>query len=139
METRTLRGMELAILKVLSKINKEHKMNLIGRPYQRGSLESSLDTTFDPETRELADRAFEALKAKSLIRPTYGNLISPELWVEITSSGREALEREALDPLDSALLKISPHLVELGQALGKLYRLVEPILYGRPPIQAVNL
>jgi hypothetical protein len=61
----------------------------------------------------LADRAFEALKAKSLIRPTYGDLISPEFWVEITSSGREALERGALDPLDSALQKISSHLVEL--------------------------
>lgn len=113
MEPLTLRGMELAILRVLSKTNKEHKMNLIGRPYQRGSLELSLDTTFDPETRELADRAFESLKARSLIRPTYGDLINPELWVEITSSGREALERGALDQLDSVLLKISPHLVEV--------------------------
>ena len=113
METRTLRGMELAILRVLSKTNKEHKINLIGRPYQRGSLELSLDTTFDADTRQLANRAFEALKEKSFIRPTYGDLISPELWVEITSSGREALDRGALDPLDSALLKISPHLVEL--------------------------
>jgi hypothetical protein len=105
--------MELAILKLLSRTNKEHKMNLIGRSYQRGSLEYSLNTTFDPDTRDLADQAFETLKARSLIRPPYGDLVNPELWVEITSSGREALERGAIDPLDSVLLEISPHLVEV--------------------------
>lgn len=113
METHTLRDMELAILRVLSRTSKEHKINLIGRRYQRGSLELGLDTTFDQHARELADRAFEALKAKSLICPTYGDLINPELWVEITSAGREALERGALDSLDFALLKISPRLVEV--------------------------
>lgn len=113
MEIYTLRGMELAILKVLSKTKEQHKMNLIGRPYQRGPLEHSLNTTFDPATRQLADRAFEALKARSLIRPTYGDIVNPELWVEITSSGREALERATIDPLDSVLPEISAHLVEV--------------------------
>lgn len=113
MGIRTLRDMELAILRVLSTTKSAHKINLIGRPYQRGGLELSLDTTFDPDTRQLADQAFEALKEKKLIRPTYGDLINPELWVEITPSGRDALERGVIDSLDSALLKISPHLVEV--------------------------
>jgi hypothetical protein len=69
--------MEMAILKLLFDGKQQHKINLIGRPYQRGLLEHCLGTTFDPETRQLADRAFEALKAKSFIRPTYGDLVNP--------------------------------------------------------------
>jgi hypothetical protein len=109
----TLRSMEMAILKLLSDGRQQHKINLIGRPYQRGPLEQSLETTFDAETRQVADRAFETLKAKSFIRPTYGDLVNPELWVEITSAGRAALEHGALDVLDSSLIRISPHLAEI--------------------------
>lgn len=108
-----LRSMEMTILKLLSDGKQQHKMNLIGRPYQRGPLEECLGTTFDTETRQLADRAFEALRAKSFIRPTYGDLVNPELWVEITAAGRDALARGALDALDAALIRISPHLAEM--------------------------
>lgn len=113
MDTYTLRSMEMTILKLLSDGKQQHKTNLIGRPYQRGPMEERLRTTFDAEARQLADRAFEALKGKSFIRPTYGDLVNPELWVEITSAGRDALERGALDALDSALVRIRPHLAEV--------------------------
>ncbi|MGA1867202.1 MAG: hypothetical protein ACMUJM_01520 [bacterium] len=66
-------------------------MTIIGRPYQRGLIESKIGRNFQAEERVLADRAFEALKARNLIRPTYGDLTNPELWVEITESGRELL------------------------------------------------
>ena len=113
MDVHTLRGLEKTILQVLSREKQQHKITLIGRPNQRGLLEQTLGTTFEGETRELADRAFEALKAKSFIRPTYRDLVNPEMWVEITPAGRDALERGALDALDSALQKICPHLVEV--------------------------
>ena len=113
MTPSTLRDMEIATLRVLSKEAKQHKINLIGSPYQRGALEISLDEAFTHEARELADRAFESLRAKSFIRPTYADLVNPELWVEITTSGQDALDRRVLDELDGALAKISAHLVEL--------------------------
>jgi hypothetical protein len=99
--------------KLLSDGKQQHKINLIGRPYQQGSLEHCLGTTLDAETRQLADRAFDALKAKSFIRPTYGDLVNPELWVEITPTGQDALARGVLDELDFALFRISPHLAEM--------------------------
>lgn len=113
MGTYNLRSIQIAILKLLSDGKQHHKINLIGRPYQRGPLEAHLDTTFDGDARQLADRAFEELKAKSFIRPTYGDLVNPELWVEITATGRDALERGALDTLDDALIKIKPHLADV--------------------------
>jgi hypothetical protein len=67
MTPSTLRDMEIATLRVLSKEAKQHKINLIGSPYKRGALEISLDEAFTHEARELADRAFESLKAKSFI------------------------------------------------------------------------
>jgi hypothetical protein len=93
--------------------NKEHKINLIGRPYQKGELENLLDIKFESEDRVLADQAFEQLKADAYIRPTYGDIASPELWVEITDKGRQAIERPALDDFDEILGQINPHLLEI--------------------------
>ena len=105
--------MQLEILRCLSGTKIAHKTDLLGRHNQPGSLEKSFGITFDSEQRQLADQAFEGLKTKSFICPNYRELIDPERWVEITPSGKEAFERGALDSLDSALLKISPHLVEV--------------------------
>jgi hypothetical protein len=113
MTPSTLREMEIAILTVLSKGANQHKSNLIGSRHQRGNLEASLDEAFTLEARQLADRAFDSQKAKSFIRPTYADLANPELWVEITDSGRDAFNRGVMDDLDVALAKISVHLIEL--------------------------
>lgn len=113
MEPFSLRSMKFTILKALSANSKQHKINLIGRPYQQGGLEYHLNRRFQTEDRVQADRAFEELKADGLIRPTYDDIVDPENWVEITEAGHQAIERHALDDLDSALQRISPHLVEL--------------------------
>lgn len=107
------RTAELAILQVLSMESRGHKFNMIGRPYQMGTLEQKLGLRFTNQDREIADRAFEALRGKSLIRSTYSDLADPERWVEITEAGREALERGVLDALDDALLHIGRHLPEI--------------------------
>lgn len=98
MSRYTIRFMKFKILEVLShpSVNRQHKINLIGRSSGKGFLELHLGETFGPEDRVLADRAFEQLKAMALIRPTYGDSVDPEKWVEITEAGRQALERNTL-------------------------------------------
>jgi hypothetical protein len=86
---------------------------MIGRPYQSGTLEAKLGVKFTADDRQSADRAFEALKERGLIRPTYGDLVNPELWVELTESGRDALERQTLDDLDTVLLTMGARFIEL--------------------------
>lgn len=107
----------MAILKALSEAGEAglNKMNLLGRPFERGRgiLEHSLGVKFEPHERALADQAFEGLKTDGLIRPTYRDPVSPEDWVEITEAGREALSRGTLDELDRALSEISPRLTEI--------------------------
>lgn len=109
----TLRELKLAILELASCANNVHKVNLIGRPYQAGSLESHLSCEFDGDDRARAGQAFDQLRMDGLLRPTYADLADPENWVEITPQGKEALRLRACDSLDRALAEISPHLVEI--------------------------
>jgi Predicted pPIWI-associating nuclease len=105
--------LKLAILELAASAKNVHKINLIGRPYQAGDLESRLACQFDEDDRAMAGQAFDQLRMDGLLRPTYADLADPENWVEITSRGREALRLRACDPLDEALAQISPHLVEI--------------------------
>jgi len=41
------------------------------------------------------------------------DLMIPDDWLCITEKGRQAIERNALDELDEALIKIDAHLVEI--------------------------
>jgi Predicted pPIWI-associating nuclease len=107
------RETKFAILEFLSKNGKAHRFNMLGRPYQTGSLEHVLGAKFDQSDRALADRAFEALKHDGLIEPTYTDIADPENWVQITEAGKEALSRRTLDDLDGALYEIDPHLVDI--------------------------
>lgn len=109
----SMRVLKFAILRCLTEPGQKHKINLVGRPYQRGNLEYQLDATFDSQTRTRAAKAFEELKTADYIRSTYGDLGDPENWVQITDRGRSALERHALDKLDEVLLSIDPYLVEI--------------------------
>jgi hypothetical protein len=109
--------MQLLILRVIegSARHQAHKYNLLGRGELQGDLERSLGVRFERESRRVADRAFEALKASGLIVSTHEDLVDPESWVELTAAGREALNRGEVDPIDTALAKLSPHLVELRE------------------------
>jgi Predicted pPIWI-associating nuclease len=107
------RQLEHEILATLMPGEQKHEMNLLGRPHQPGQLERFLGRTFSNEERELADRAFEALRARCLISPTFADIADPTSWVKITAAGRRAHESGALDALDRALHTISPTLVEI--------------------------
>ncbi len=111
----TVRSIKFSILEALSAVRHEHKFNLIGKGYHPGRLESLLNARFDPQQRHMAVVAFDELRAAGFIRPTYSDLVDPEAWVEITDSGRRALERRALDSLDIALARIASNLVELRE------------------------
>ena len=115
MAEHSIRSLKLALLEMLTSVPKAHKTNLIGRVYQPGDLEHHLKVTFEPLDRQLADRAFEQLKADGEIRSTYDDISDPESWVQITDSGRKALKRRCLDELDLVLAQIQPTLIELRE------------------------
>lgn len=69
--------------------NTDHinKFNLLGKPYQAGSLEYFLKVKFDDGERAQAGIAFDELKNQGILVPTYKDLISPEDWVKINEKG----------------------------------------------------
>lgn len=105
--------LKFAVLKSLSDCSPQHRNNIIGRPFQSGSLESQLNVKFTDEERALSGKAIDELKLSGLIRPTYNDITDPENWLEITENGRFALSHEALDELDVALEKVNPTLCDL--------------------------
>jgi hypothetical protein len=109
--------MKLLILRTIdgSTRHHAHKHILLGRGEQQGDLERFLDVKFERETRVLADRAFESLKASGLIASTHEDVVAPDMWVELTAAGKLALASGTLDDVDRALMTLSPHLVELRQ------------------------
>ena len=111
----TKRAAKLAILECLASIRRGHKVNILGRPYQKGDLELRRGIAFDAEERAFFASAFEELKRDDLVRSDYGDLADPENWVELTDVGRRALERRALDALDEVLLTIGGNLVDLRE------------------------
>src|SRR5436309_1931054 len=92
-ENLNLRSLQFAILKVLASVRHQHKFNLLGKGEAQGDLERHLGIRFEPEQRHIAAVAFRELETAGLIRPTYDDLIAPDLWVAITDDGRAALER----------------------------------------------
>jgi len=115
MNDKSVREMKTTILKLLADptIGKQCKYNLI-RPDSGSYLHtyfSGLGESYDEEDVEKADKAFEELKGNGYIRST--NTDPHTDWVVITESGKEALQNEAYDDLDSVLSSISPHLVEV--------------------------
>src|SRR5437867_1004851 len=93
----------------------QNKFNILGRHYQSGNLEYKLQVKFTDEERALASKAFDELKGAGFVRPTYRDPIQPEDWVEITESGRQALESRALDDLDRKLGE--PDLIEIRHGM----------------------
>lgn len=109
--THSIRSLQLAILEVLANTSKAHKISILGRPYQPGTLEHRLQCTFVSADRSLAYKALERLLSDGLISPTFDDLVDPEAWMKITERGMVAVQRRALDDLDERLQLIDPHLV----------------------------
>lgn len=59
-----------------------NKFNLVGRPYQRGSLEGFLKVAFREDERHAAALAFDELRKQGLLIPTYTDMVNPEDWVK---------------------------------------------------------
>jgi len=85
---RTLKNMIIEHLKKEKERGVEHlnKFNMIGRPYQSGSLEQFIGVKFTDLERVNAGSAFDELKDQRLIIPTYKDLVNPEDWVAINES-----------------------------------------------------
>jgi len=75
----------------LHSVEHVNKFNLIGRPYQPGSIEDFLKIKFDDSERAQAGMAFEELKKQGVLIPTYKDLINPEDWVK---SGDVGIKKE---------------------------------------------
>ena len=58
-----------------------NKINLIGRPHQRGDLESRLAIEFDALERSLAAKAFDELRSAGFIVPTFSDIVRESLEI----------------------------------------------------------
>ena len=112
-ETVTKRSLRFEILKALAgSASHQHKFNLLGKSNVQGDLERQLGVRFAGDQRHLAAVAFAELETAGLIRPTYDDLIAPELWVTVTDSGRSVLARNSVEALDEVLER---PIIELAQ------------------------
>lgn len=68
------------------------KVNVIGRPDQRGNLEIKLNVDFSPEERAFAGSILRDLEVQRLIIPTYADMISPTEALKITDAGLEVIK-----------------------------------------------
>jgi hypothetical protein len=109
----TQTDLALVILEIFARNSKAHKINVLGRPYQAGPLEAQLGVQFTNEERADAAQVMDRLIADGLLRPTYTDISSPESWLEITDAGRVALAAGAVDELESALLPLGQHFVDM--------------------------
>lgn len=87
------------VKKTLQSTQHINKFNLLGRPYQEGSLERFIDVKFTEEERAAAGSAFDELKSQGVLVPTYSDLINPEDWVKIGD-----LEKVGKIPTESIFL-----------------------------------
>jgi len=71
------------VKKALQSAQHINKFNLLGRPYQEGSLERFIGVKFTDDERAVAGRAFDELISQNILIPTYEDLINPEDWVKI--------------------------------------------------------
>jgi hypothetical protein len=134
MSDLTTKGLKRGILQLLSTERHAHKLNLIGRDFQRGSLEVHLNREFNPAVRARAAHAFEELRHDGYLVATYRDIVDPENWVAITDLGTEFLSRDLKDTVDFGLEAISPHLVELRQGMWDAVNRTSP----DAPRQAAN-
>ncbi len=68
------------------------RVNVIGRPDQRGNLEIKLNVDFTPEERAFAGSILKDLEVQRLIIPTYADMVSPTEALKITDAGLEVIK-----------------------------------------------
>jgi serine/threonine protein kinase len=68
------------------------RVNVIGRPDQRGNLEIKLNVDFTPEERAFAGSILRDLEVQRLIIPTYADMISPTEALKITDAGLKVIK-----------------------------------------------
>jgi len=105
----------LALLRIYSRATRPlHIGNVLGAEHRSSELESELGCVkLTLEERAQAMRCARELQDLGLIVPTYSDLSNPEEWRVITTAGRDALDRGALDELDKVLHKLSPEFVTM--------------------------
>jgi len=101
----TRHNLAMAILQAYSenKGNSKNRFNVLGKPYQQGSLERVLHTQFTDEERAIAGDVLMDLQTGGLIRPTYADITAPGDWLVITPKGEQALINQTIDRLDELL------------------------------------
>lgn len=112
-ENKDVEDIGLAILHVYMKVPKQHKINVLGRTHQAGSLENEIGRKLSAEERTGAARILAKLLQDGLLEATYEDMADPENWLRITDAGREAVKRGAPDEIDARLMELDPRLVEL--------------------------
>lgn len=83
-----------ALLEIYSEQKEKslHRVNVVGRPHQRGNLENKLDVEFTPEERAFAGSILRDIEQQGLIIPTYADMVSPTEWLQITDAGLQFLK-----------------------------------------------
>lgn len=95
---RSMRFTREQFVKTLLEIYAEQKdkalmrVNVVGRPDQRGNLEIKFNVDFTPEERAFAGSILRDLEVQRLIIPTYADIISPTEALKITDAGLKVIE-----------------------------------------------
>lgn len=115
----TKRALSLAILGAVKRAGRTvHRSNLLGTGYSRGDLAHYLDrTTLSDEERQDAYTCFEDLLRMRLLTQPRMDISAPDDWVMVSPAGVAALERGAVDDLDTALLKLDPRFLEMREGM----------------------
>lgn len=101
----------------------QHIGNILGAPGRPSVLEHHLSAQeFNLEERAQAMRCARELQDWGLIVPTYADLAAPEEWRQITTAGKDALARGALDELDRALAELSADFVTMRRGAWRAAR-----------------
>ncbi len=84
-----------------------NRFNVIGRPFQEGSIELTLGTKFTDDERAFAGEILKDLESRGMVIPTYGDIISPGDWLIISDKGKNVFSTKALDELDELLRNLN--------------------------------
>jgi hypothetical protein len=104
--------LKLALLRCFAG-GKAHRINVLGRGFQPGQLETELGRRLSGSERAHAGRNLNDLIQQGLLEPTYTDITNPEDWLVLNSAGRQALDRGFLDALDEALSRLDGNLVNI--------------------------
>lgn len=102
----TYRDLKLALLSALDEMGPVERGALVGGKRQSGLVDKALERPVPQRDRVRVEEALDLLLRDGLVASISGER------VELTVQGREALACSCLDPLDIALHRIDPLLVE---------------------------